>query len=219
VYHVRFQAMPRPRSLTLDQIGAAGLAVIDHDGLAGLTMRSVAHRLRVSTMALYRYVADRHELEALVLERALADLDTTPPADRDWTKRIQTMLLRVRDALAAHPEVIPLTMAHRQSSPSVLRWSETVARILDDAGLTGTDRVVALRGLSAYAVGALQLAYLGPLAGHGTAVIAALPKDGFPDMSGTARSAANVDPDTEFRGGLAILLAGLACRSDAGTSQ
>jgi hypothetical protein len=104
-------------------------------------------------------------------------------------------------------------MAHRQSSPSVLRWSETVAKILADAGLTGSDRVLALRCLSAYAVGALQLAYLGPLAGHGTAV------DEFPYMSGTARSAANVDPDTEFRGGLTILLAGLACRWRAGTSD
>jgi AcrR family transcriptional regulator len=211
--------MPRPRSLTLEQIAAVGLAVVDHEGLAGLTMRSVAHRLRVSTMALYRYVADRHELEALVLECALADLDTSPPADSEWTNRIEIMLLRVRDALAAHPEVIPLTMAHRQSSPSVLRWSETVARILADAGLTGTDRVVALRCLSAYAVGALQLAYLGPLAGHGTAVIAALPTDEFPYMSDTARNAATVDADTEFRGGLGILLAGLACRGNAETSQ
>jgi hypothetical protein len=67
--------------------------------------------------------------------------------------------------------------------------------------------------------GALQLAYLGPLAGHGTAVIAALRADEFPYMSGTARSAANVDPDTEFRGGLTILLAGLACRWRAGTSD
>ncbi|HET8915953.1 MAG TPA: TetR/AcrR family transcriptional regulator, partial [Propionibacteriaceae bacterium] len=159
--------MPRVRSLTVEQIATAGLTVVDHEGLTGLTMRSVAHRLRVSTMALYRYVADRHELEALVLERALADLDASPPADGDWTKRIEIMLLRVRDALAAHPEVIPLTMAHRQSSPSVLRWSETVARILAEAGLTGSDRVLALRCLSAYAVGALQLAYLGPLVALG----------------------------------------------------
>jgi AcrR family transcriptional regulator len=209
--------MPRPRSLTLEQIATASLAAVDHEGLAGLTMRSVAHRLRVSTMALYRYVADRHELEGLVLERALAELDTSPPADGDWTKRIEIMLLRVRDALAAHPEVIPLTMAHRQRSPSVLRWSETVAGILADAGFTGSDRVLALRCLSAYAVGALQLAYLGPLAGRGTAVIAALPTEEFPYMSDTARSAAKVDADTEFRGGLTILLTGLACRGPAGT--
>ena len=211
--------MPRVRSLTVEQIATAGLTVVDREGLTGLTMRSVAHRLRVSTMALYRYVADRHELEALVLERALADLDTSPPPRGEWTNRIETMLLRVRDALAAHPHVIPLTMAHRQSSPSVLRWSETVAMILADAGLTGTDRVVALRCLSAYAVGALQLAYLGPLAGHGTAVIAALPPAEFPYMSSTAQDAAKVDPDTEFRGGLALLLAGLTCHDRTGTPR
>ena len=36
-------------------------------------------------------------------------------------------------------------------------------------------------------------------------------------MSDTARSTAKVDADTEFRGGLTILLTGLACRGPART--
>jgi AcrR family transcriptional regulator len=63
--------VPRPRSLTPDQLAVAALAVIDRDGLAGLTMRAVATQLGVSTMGLYRYVRDRRELEALVVELVL----------------------------------------------------------------------------------------------------------------------------------------------------
>jgi hypothetical protein len=37
--------MPRPRSLSQTDLAAAALAVIDRDGLAGMSMRSVAHQL------------------------------------------------------------------------------------------------------------------------------------------------------------------------------
>ena len=71
--------MPRPRSLTPDQLASAALAVLDREGLAGLSMRAVAKELGMSTMALYRYVDDREELEGLVVERVLSAVDTTPP--------------------------------------------------------------------------------------------------------------------------------------------
>jgi AcrR family transcriptional regulator len=212
--------VPRPRSLTPEQIGAAGLSVVDREGLDALTMRAVAEELGVSTMGLYRYVTDRLELEALVLERALTDLATSTPDGAAWTDRLSTLLLRVRAALAGHPHVVPLTMRHRQRSPTVLRWTDAVAGILTEAGFTGAGRVVALRCISAYAVGAIQLAYAGPLDGAGTAAMAALPAGEFPHLADTARDAMTVDPEEEFRGGIAVLLAGLgtalAPRHDGG---
>ena len=55
-----------------DQLASAALTVIDRDGLSGFTMRAVAQQLRMSTMAVYRYVQNRHELEELVLEHVPA---------------------------------------------------------------------------------------------------------------------------------------------------
>ncbi|MCO5970081.1 TetR/AcrR family transcriptional regulator [Actinoallomurus soli] len=201
--------MPRPRSLTESQIAAAALAVIDRDGLAALTMRAVARELGTGTMSLYRYVDDREQLEALIVERVLGAVDTTPPAGGPWRERLVTMVERVRDAVAAHPEVVPLTLTHRQSSPSNLRWAETVLGILTEAGVDGERRVIALRSLIAYVVGAIQLEHLGPLSGAGTRRIAALPAGEFPLMAETGRLAAGVPADEEFRAGLAVLLTGL----------
>ncbi|MDN3357680.1 TetR/AcrR family transcriptional regulator [Actinomadura sp. DC4] len=203
--------MPRPRSLTHAQIASAALAVIDRDALTGLTMRAVAGELGVSTMALYRYVADREELERLVVERVLGAVDTTPPApELPWRERVEVLVLRLRDTVGAHPEIVPLTLTHRQGSPGVLRWSETVLGVLTGAGIEGERRVIALRGLLAYVIGAIQLEHLGPLSGRGTTVIAGLPE--FPFMAETARYAAGVDADREFRGGLALLLGGMETR-------
>ncbi|WP_411110202.1 TetR/AcrR family transcriptional regulator C-terminal domain-containing protein [Streptomyces sp. c-19] len=203
--------MPRPRSLTLEQLALAALAVIDRDGLAGLSMRTVAKELAMSPMGLYRYVADREELEGLVVDRVLGAVDATPPpADSPWQERVETMAGRLRDAVIRHPGAIPLTVIHRHHAAAGLRWSETVLGILAEGGVDDVRRVVALRALHAYVTGAIQLEHLGALSGDGTAVIANLPKDRFPLLAETARTAGAVGPDEEFFGGLRLILRGLA---------
>ncbi|MGW6685712.1 TetR/AcrR family transcriptional regulator [Streptomyces sp. NPDC054961] len=201
--------MPRPRSHTPDQLAAAALAVIDRDGLPGLSMRAVATELGISTMALYRYVRDREELEALVVELVLGGIDTTPPPPGPWQDRIALQATRMREVVGAHPAVLPLTLTHRHRSKSGLRWSETMLEVLTEAGIESEERVVALRAVIAYVIGALQLEHLGPLEGPGTTAIAGLPADEFPYMRATARDARSVGPDREFGGGLALLLRGL----------
>ncbi|MEU2114957.1 TetR/AcrR family transcriptional regulator C-terminal domain-containing protein [Streptomyces sp. NPDC016459] len=143
-------------------------------------------------------------------ERVLATVDATPPSpDTPWRERIEVMVGRLRDGVAAHPEAIPLTLAHRHRATGGLRWPETVLGILAEAGVEGEQRVVALRALHGYLTGAIQLEHLGPLAGRGTTVIAALPEDRFPPLTETARAARSVTPEQEFFGGLRLLLRGL----------
>lgn len=202
--------MPRPRSLTPEQLASAALAVIDRDGLAGLSMRAVAKELGMSTMGLYRYVADRDELERLVVERVLGAVDTEPPEPgAPWRERVTVLAGRLRATVGAHPEVVPLTVTHRHHSLGVLRWSETVLAVLTEAGVEGERRVVVLRALLGYVIGAIQLEHLGPLSGPGTTALAALPAAEFPLMAATARDARAVDADREFQGGLALLLDGI----------
>ncbi|MCF3136105.1 TetR/AcrR family transcriptional regulator [Streptomyces olivochromogenes] len=202
--------MPRPRSLTQTRLASAALAVLDRDGLAGLSMRAVAQELGMSTMGLYRYVDDREELERLVVEHVLSAVDTEPPGPgTSWREQIEVMARRLRDAVGAHPAVVPLTITHRHRSLAGLRWSETVLAILTGAGIEGERRVIALRGLLSYVIGAIQLEHLGALSGPGTVAIAELPPEEFPYMSETARHARKVGADREFLGGLAMLLDGL----------
>ncbi|MEU1710713.1 TetR/AcrR family transcriptional regulator [Streptomyces sp. NPDC005706] len=202
--------MPRPRSLTTRQLASAALAVIDRDGLTALSMRAVAQELGMSTMGLYRYVQDREDLERLVVERVLSDVDTgLPDSGASWRDDVEVMARRLRDTMGAHPEVIPLTVVHRHRSPAGLRWSESVLAILTTAGISGERRVIALRALLGYLIGAIQLEHLGPLAGPGTTAITRLPPTDFPHMAETARTAQHMDADREFLGGLRLLLDGL----------
>ncbi|MCB8829179.1 TetR/AcrR family transcriptional regulator, partial [Escherichia coli] len=46
----------------MDRIFAAAKAVLEQDGIAGLTIRKVAQSAQMSTMAMYRHFADKNAL-------------------------------------------------------------------------------------------------------------------------------------------------------------
>ncbi|MFC9893531.1 TetR/AcrR family transcriptional regulator [Nocardia sp. NPDC127579] len=201
--------MPRPRSLSTADLAAAALAVIDRDGLAGLTMRAVAEQLRVATMALYRYVPNRERLEILVIDRVLSEIDLSAPPGAAG-EQLRVLLERMRVAGAAHPAVVPLLTRHRQSAPAALHLMEAMLAILTAAGRTGRDRVLAQRTLIAYLLGFLQNEHYAALSGAGTSVLADLDPADYPHIVATAATARTLTPAEEFHGGLDIVLRGLA---------
>jgi AcrR family transcriptional regulator len=190
-------------------LAAAALAVLDREGAGGLSMRAVAAELRMSTMGLYRYVADRDELERLVVDLVLADLDLDVPADLPWQTRIEEVAYRVRVTVLRHPAAVPLLLSHRQDTNGSLRWGETMLGMLAEGGFDGVSRVIAFRALLSYVLGALQVQNYGALDGAGTKVLAELPVEHFPLLAQTARAAHGVDPEEEFRAGIRMLVRGL----------
>ncbi|MEU1982164.1 TetR/AcrR family transcriptional regulator C-terminal domain-containing protein [Nocardia sp. NPDC019395] len=201
--------MPRPRSLTDEQLVGAALAVIDRDGLPALTMRAVARELGMATMGLYRYVADREALEVLVVDHVFRSVDLTLPS-ADWADRVRVLMDRLRIAVAEHPAVVPLVLRHRQAAPGSLRLIETMLAVLTEGGHTGIDRVVAQRTLIAYLLGFLQNEHYAALSGAGTIAMSELVPERFPQLARTATDARALPPDVEFRRGLDVLLRGLA---------
>lgn len=152
--------MPRARSLTLPVIADAALRVLDAEGTAGLWMRTVASELGIGTMSLYRYVSDRDQLEALIVEHVLARMDFGFAPQLRWDKRVRTLLERMRATVAQHPALIPLLVSRRHVERSSLQLGEALLQALSEAGITGKRRVIALRALLSYTIGALQMQHL-----------------------------------------------------------
>ncbi|WP_039801262.1 TetR/AcrR family transcriptional regulator C-terminal domain-containing protein [Nocardia araoensis] len=201
--------MPRPRSLTTVDLAAAALAVLDREGLPALTMRAVAKELGMATMALYRYVRDRDELEVLVADQVFAGVDTSLPEGSDWRERATALLENIRDGFSAHPAAVPIVLRRRQSSVESLRVMETMLAVLTEGGFTGRARVIAQRTLIAFLIGYLQNKHYAPLRGQGTIVLADLPAEQYPHLAQTAGQAKGMSADDEFRGGVEIVLRGL----------
>ncbi|RPE29135.1 TetR/AcrR family transcriptional regulator [Kitasatospora cineracea] len=199
--------MPRPRSLTTRQIAAAALAVIDRDGLPALSMRTVAAELDRRTMALYRYVEDREELECLVVDLALGpvlDRATRAPAAPSPRTRLLTLLDLMREAVGAHPGILPLAVRHHGNCLPALRWREQLLEALADAGLDAPQRAAALHALVSYVIGELELEHHAAAAPAGPLV-----PETFPLLSAALAARAATDPARAFTDGARTVLDGL----------
>ncbi|WP_282203486.1 TetR/AcrR family transcriptional regulator [Kitasatospora fiedleri] len=209
--------MPRPRSLTTRQIAAAALAVIDRDGLPALSMRTVAAELDRRTMALYRYVEDREEVECLVVDLALGpvlDRAAREPAAPSPRARLLALLDLMREAVGAHPGVLPLAVRHHSGCLPALRWRERLLEALADAGLDAPRRAAALHALVAYVIGELELEHQAAAAAAAAAGTAAGPggplvPETFPLLSAALAARAATDPAHAFTDGARTVLDGL----------
>lgn len=101
--------MARPTTAKLDQarIRAAALALVDAEGLEGLSMRRLATALDVSAASLYFHYATKDELLEAVAADVLANVDTSAFL-HGWEPGVRAWARSLRAALAAHPRLVPV---------------------------------------------------------------------------------------------------------------
>src|SRR5262245_33449921 len=78
---------PKP-GRSIEEIGAAAVAIADADGLDAVSMKSVAGAIGFTTMSLYRYVDSKDELYAVMLDVAYGPPALAFSADDGWRERI-----------------------------------------------------------------------------------------------------------------------------------
>ncbi|MEU2672778.1 TetR/AcrR family transcriptional regulator [Streptomyces sp. NPDC007164] len=127
--------------LTAGRITQAGIAIADAEGLDALSMRRVATDLGASPMALYRHVASKEELVALMVEAALtgAPLSDTPP--RDWRHGLERAAHRDWELYHRHPWILSkvLVTTRTHSSRALAADSESTFSAFDGLGLDPAD--------------------------------------------------------------------------------
>jgi AcrR family transcriptional regulator len=125
---------PRP-ALTLERIVAAAVRVAAADGLAAVSMSRVAADLGVSTMSLYRYVAAKDELLALMSDLAWE----TPPARRgpeeSWRDGLSRWAWTERAVIRRNPWVLRIPISGPPVTPNAIAWLEVGLDCLRDTGV------------------------------------------------------------------------------------
>jgi len=208
--------MGRPAKFTHAQLQAAALALVDKNGLAGLSMRALAAELGTGAMTLYNYVSQREELEVLVVEAVFAEARWSPHGHADWQDEVRDIATAWWGTARAHPHVIPLILTRRSRSPVMFEMTEAMLRALARSGRSGQQLLIAFRAVSALIMGLAQAELAGPLAVQAQesaeATIArfrALPTERFPHLIDIANAAMDSTAEGEFRASLDLLLAGL----------
>lgn len=121
-----------PAGLSPAQIARAALTLADDEGLAALTIRGVAQRLDVKPMAIYNHFASKDAMLDAVWDEVLgsAVLAEDHP-ETSWQGYLRRTALGYRQALLAHPNVLPAMLDRHARTAQSLDLVQTVI-----AGLT-----------------------------------------------------------------------------------
>ena len=91
------------RGITRERLVEAALALIDEEGLEGLSMRALADRLQVKAASLYWHVRDRGEVLELLAEAILASVQRTRPRET-WRETVVAISGALGRAVSAHKD-------------------------------------------------------------------------------------------------------------------
>src|SRR6476646_6357202 len=139
--------MPTPSRTSLEEIVAAGRALVTTGGVDALTMQAVAQRVGVRAPSLYKRVRDRPTLIRLVVEDALRELGATLDAAADTGDPATDLR-----ALATEFR----TFAHAQPNLFGLLFVSAADRLAGP-----DDALPAARTITAWAVGFVQMELAG----------------------------------------------------------
>ncbi|HEY5841698.1 MAG TPA: TetR/AcrR family transcriptional regulator [Mycobacterium sp.] len=99
---------PRVPLLSRERIRDAALSIIDRDGLSGLSMRKLAGGLGVQAASLYKHYPTKDDVLDDIARGVIGRVDTSAFNEgADWQQALASWARSYRDALAAHPNLVP----------------------------------------------------------------------------------------------------------------
>ena len=165
----RDQLRPNARTtyragLTKDQVFRAAVRVADEGGIAALTMRKLAEELGVEAMSLYHHVADKDEVLAGMVDvvvreisTRVAEIGTLPGGDGgNWKTAVRHTILAAREVLLGHPWAPSVIESRTTMSPTVMRYYDSLIRLLREGGLSVSLVHHAMHALGSRALGFTQ---------------------------------------------------------------
>jgi AcrR family transcriptional regulator len=213
---VQKASVGRPPKLALEQLIAVAAEAIEAEGLGGLTMRGIAERCGVTTMALYRHVRTKDDLIALVANRAMDDFRIDQAVGEDWRQQVAAVAGAEYQFLLDHPEFVSIFASRPINSVVAFRAIETVLAALHRAGLTDEEAVSAHDVVISFIRGFVQQ-HAGSRARASSpierlSVIGELPSGEFEHVIRVAGRLVTRANERQFDEELAIVIAGIEAR-------
>ena len=116
-------------ALTADGIVSTATELIERDGLATFTMRSLGRELGASAMAVYGYFPSREALLAAVLERFMDTADTAPIPGDAWDDTMRRTMSSIYRAEMAHPELSRIEVSPEAGKAGLARHTDRVVSL------------------------------------------------------------------------------------------
>ena len=133
--------------LTRERVVDAAVAIVEADGLAGLSMRTLCEKLGVSVTSIYWHVGNREALLDAVVERMQASIIELKPRGKTPRQRVRSIARSLVDAIEAHGELIAIAHQRDAITKVFAPARQAVAVEFFDAGLQGVQLAEATNAL------------------------------------------------------------------------
>lgn len=141
---------------TLDRevIITAALALIDRDGLPGLTMRKLGAALQVDAMSIYGYFANKAALVDAIVQHEADRLAAYPgPYPDDLIELMVSLALHLRSVLLEHPNLAMVVASRPVSTAETLSNLHFSVRLLQAAGFADDDIPTVAQAMVGFSLG------------------------------------------------------------------
>ncbi|HEY0280203.1 MAG TPA: TetR/AcrR family transcriptional regulator [Solirubrobacterales bacterium] len=149
---------PKP-GLSIEAIVAAAIGLADAEGLGAVSMARVAKELGFTTMSLYRYVANKEELLALMWNASAQGAEDLVLEGDGWRERLRGWALIQREMIDRHAWITEMPMVTPPLAPNSLTFVERGLEALDDTGLADADKLRVIGLISSYTLSESRMAH------------------------------------------------------------
>lgn len=195
--------------VTVDDVVAAAIEVVDREGVDALTIRRVADACQLSPMGVYRHVRDKEDLldriVDTVVSRGMKDLEATG----EWDQQIAELFRYARQLNLDHPGVAVLSVLRPTPVIGVARFYARVLAALAEGGFTGARAVHAFDTLLMFTFGSVLWQIPRSADIRQRLVTVALGDEAATQIVERAGELSQRDPTEYFEAGLNTILDGL----------
>ncbi|WP_017934045.1 TetR/AcrR family transcriptional regulator [Nocardioides sp. Iso805N] len=126
---------PAKERLSQDRIVDVALAQMTERGYEAVSMRSIAKELGTGPASLYAHVANKDELDQLLVDRVAREFPMPEPDPSRWDEQLKQALLDMLTVYRAHPGVARASLGMIPTSPGALRNAEGVLALCRAGGV------------------------------------------------------------------------------------
>lgn len=137
-------------TLNVEMIAAAAVAVADADGIEAVSMQRVAESLDFTKMSLYRHVAGKADLVAVMIEHAVGDPPDLGRVAGGWRPRLERWAKALSATWDAHPWLPGATVGSRVMGPREMGWVEVAVAALADTSLDADEQMAVVTLISGH---------------------------------------------------------------------
>lgn len=201
-----------------NQIVQTALAILDRDGLDGVTLRRLATELQVKAASIYWHIPSKEELldemANAILEERFSKLDFGND-QRDWAEWLNMLAHELRAAMLAHREGARVVAgAHPDIAVMLIKLWDLSVRVLHNNGYSYSKATTITVTLINFTFGSVIEEQASPVFGQQSALTDQLPTDGVFTAFAAALDAWKADDnDTRFATGVRIIINGVRAES------